>query len=213
MKLADRRIGYNPLDVKPNKFFVLRNDCDCADVIPLYQSKEDVIAFVAHRIGDKGYVECCGDGCPYCVQNFTKLRKLFIPLYDIAKDEVVFWDRSIHSVNTVISRLFSEFSNPSEYVFRITRRGERFDPLISYDVCAIAKNTVLSYDEILEKFGIQLPDAYSNVIELMSRKTEEPQRIETNKILTPLICKCCGAPIQVATKTCNYCGTSYLWKE
>lgn len=145
--------------------FILPNDGDTAQVIFLYRDKRDVLAGDAHYIKSddySGYIDCLGKGCPACAKGIRKQPKIFIPLYDINADEVVFWDRSIKFFTKVLDpEVLSKFPNPSEFIFEVKRHGEANDINTRYEITPKFKNSEdLSYDKILENKGIKFPDYY-----------------------------------------------------
>lgn len=151
-------------------FFMLRDDMDYADVVFLYQSIDDVLVADVHYIKSNdysGYVHCCGPNCPACKAGIRVQNKLFIPLYNIQANEIQFFDRSVRFDSQLQSEVFSKYPNPSEYVFRITRRGAAGDVNTTYSIVAIARNTgpnsIGSYDQILAKFNTKMPDKYEDV--------------------------------------------------
>lgn len=152
-------------------FFLLQNDGDFKDVIFLYQSTKDVLVGDAHYVKSadySGYVQCCGKGCPACAKNIRVQGKMFIPVYVIEDDEVQFWDRSIRFSNILSSAVFSKFANPSEYVFRITRKGAAGDRNTTYEIAAVGRNVQKPYAQILAEKGITFPDAYNKVCKDMT---------------------------------------------
>lgn len=159
---------------KNGEFFVLPNDGDYADVIFLYRSIEDVLVADVHYINTsvyKGYVHCCENGCPAChfgERGIRKDAKLFIPLYNLQKNKIEFWDRSTFFEQTLQKYVFTPFPTPWETVFRITRRGEARSRDTKYEIVPVGRNTSLSYDTILSNFGITLPQGYSTICREMS---------------------------------------------
>lgn len=159
---------------KNGEFFVLPNDGDYADVIFLYRNVEDVLVADVHYInssGYKGYVHCCGTGCPACNYGERGIRldtKLFIPLYNLQKNKIEFWDRSPFFEQTLQKYVFTPFPTPWETVFRITRRGEARSRDTKYDIVPVGRNSSMSYDAILSSFGITLPEGYSAICKEMS---------------------------------------------
>lgn len=150
--------------------FMLRNDKDYADVIFLYRSADDVLIADGHYINTPdytGYVHCLGKGCPACGKGIRVQHKLFIPLYNITSGQVEFWDRNARFENQLINDVFSRYPNPSDFVFRIKRNGVSGDINTTYEITAVAKNTVKSYNEILAENKIIMPDYFSNVIKEM----------------------------------------------
>ena len=172
-------------------FFLLRNDGDFADVIFLYQSWDDVLIADTHYVKSadySGYVHCCGRGCPACAKGIRVQAKLFIPLYNITESQIQFWDRSTRFENQLSTDVFKNFPNPSEYVFRITRKGAAGDVNTVYEIRAIGKNTSFSYDEILKANKTSLPEHYSTVCKeysaselasLLSSEVEAPTESST----------------------------------
>lgn len=153
--------------------FLLRNDGDSADVVILYRSIEDVLVADVHYIKSpeySGYVHCCGRGCPACSKGIRVQNKLFIPLYNIKEKQIQFFDRSTRFENILQSEVFSKFSDPTEYVFRITRRGEAGSMDTRYEIVPVGTNTDpnLSYDNILKSANTSFPDAYESICKDLS---------------------------------------------
>lgn len=153
--------------------FMLKNDGDYADVVILYRNAEDVLVGDTHYIKSaeySGYVHCLGRGCPACAKGLRVQPKLFIPLYvlksgqaDGYEGQILFFDRSIRFEPQLQQEVFSRCPNPSEFVFRITRRGAAGSMDTKYTFELRAKNCVLSYDEIMAKFGTKSPDFFEKV--------------------------------------------------
>lgn len=165
--------------------FRIVNDGGQADVIFLLRSEEELGVWNAHYIKSaeySGYTECCGVGCPACAKGVrVQARKVFVPLYNLANGEVEFWDRNYTFLTNVLEpSVFDNYPNPSEYVFRITRTGAANSRDTRYGVQAIAKNTVMSYDQLMAKFNLKCPDFYSNVIKSYSVD-------KLNQLLTPSV--------------------------
>lgn len=153
-------------DAKYNGKFILKNDGDSADVIFLYRSLNDVLVADTHYIKSadySGYVHCCGRGCPACGKNIRVQSKLFIPVYNLTDNEIQFWDRSIRFETQLSAQVFDKFPNPSEFVFKITRKGVANDINTTYDITVIGKNSQESYEQILNRFGIKMPDYYETI--------------------------------------------------
>lgn len=157
--------------------FRLVDNKDRAEVIFLYRSKRDELKVDAHYVKSAaytGYVHCCGDNCPACAKGLRRDSKIFIPMYIIKQtdrmngehkvERIEFWDRMLIFDKTLDRDVFYNYSNPSEYVFEIIREGEASDRGTRYTIRAIAKNTIISYDDILAKFNATMPDYYSKVI-------------------------------------------------
>ena len=153
-------------------FFMLRNNGDAADVIFLYQSKDDVLVADVHYIKSadySGYTHCLGRNCPACGNKIRVQNKLFIPLYNITSGEIEFWDRSTRFENQLVTDVFDKFPNPSEYVFRITRNGAAGDVNTTYSIVAVGRNDMMSYHEILASKKVMLPDYYDTICKEMSQ--------------------------------------------
>ena len=160
---------------KNGEFFVLPNDKDFADVVFLYRSVNDVLVADTHYLNTatyKGYVHCCGKGCPACSYGEKGIQiqtKIFIPLYNITKGKIEFWDRTPYFESKLQTDVFKNFPNPSECVFRVTRHGEARSRETYYDIRVVGRNTFMPYEKILADFGITFPDAYSRVCIEMSQ--------------------------------------------
>ena len=153
-------------DARFGGLFVLRDDGDSSEVVFLYRSAQDCLVADTHYIKSadySGYVHCCGRGCPACSQGIRVQTKIFIPLYDIKNDRILFWDRSIRFEHQLQNDVFSKFPNPCDYVFRITRKGAAGDINTVYEITAIARNTNMPYDAILAKHNIKFPEAYESI--------------------------------------------------
>lgn len=162
------------------KFFLLRNDGDSADVIFLYRNVEDVLVADVHYIKSDmytGYAHCLGKGCPACNYGEKGIRiqtKLFIPVYNIDAGEIQFFDRTMRFEPQLMNDVFGVYSDPSQCVFRIIRHGAAGSVDTTYEIKLLGKNTLGTYDEILNKFGISFPEYYNEVCrDLTSREMSD----------------------------------------
>lgn len=160
-------------DNRYRNLFRLINDEEYADVVFLYRSMKEMLVANVHYInaeasGFRGYVHCCEQGCPACNKGIRVQTKLFIPVYNIVKDSIEFFDRTMKFEPQLERDVFNRFPNPSEFVFRITRHGQPNDVNTTYSIEAVGNNKVGSYDEILSKFNAKFPDYYSNIVKDMS---------------------------------------------
>lgn len=161
------------IEEKNGDFFTLRNDGDSADVIILYQSAKDVLVADCHYISSKGYsgyAHCLGDNCPACnypTKSGRGIRKdvaVFIPVFNISKNKIEYWQRSYKFVDQVLTNsVFKNFPNPSEFVFHIVRHGAAGDQNTRYEIRAAARNNDYPYEKILSDFNISFPASYSTV--------------------------------------------------
>lgn len=156
--------SYN--EARFGNMLILRDDGAYADIIPLYRSIDDVLVADVHYIKSNsysGYVHCCGANCPACRKGIRVQNKLFMPVYNVNEQEIQFFDRSVKFEVQLERDVFTKFPNPSEYVFRLTRHGAYQDINTTYQLSAIARNTVMSFDEIMAKFNTRFPDYYNLV--------------------------------------------------
>lgn len=220
---SDIRFGRRFVDIEEevkHNYFRLSYDGDYADVIFLYQSIDDMLVHDVHYIKSPsytGYSKCTGEDCPECKAGNKLLYKIFVPLYNVAEDRIQFWERS-KLFGSIASRdIFDKFPNPSDFVFRITRHGELGDFNTSYEIRAVAKNTLYGprdgYQGLLDKFNVSFPEHYSSIIRFNfpSSKTPTKTILPQEKLYTALRCKGCGAPINADTKQCDFCGMTYIW--
>lgn len=148
--------------------FTLQNDGDTADVVFLYQSVDDVLVADTHYIKSldyNGYVHCTGDrrNCPACQKGIRIQTKLFIPVYNIQKNEIEFWDRTPRFEPQLMQDVFKNYPNPSEFVFRITRHGVAGDINTTYEINVVGNNRFKPYGQILAEHNAISPDFYSQV--------------------------------------------------
>lgn len=151
--------------------FLLRNDGDSADVIFLYRNSDDVLVADTHYIKSpnySGYAHCCGIGCPACQKNIRVQSKLFIPMYNISEGKIQFWDRSMRFEPQLQKDVFEMYPDPCKYVFRITRHGAAGSIDTTYEIQAVATNTVKSFDDILADAKTSYPECYSEVCKELS---------------------------------------------
>lgn len=167
----------NYLEQKQGKFFLLRDDGDYADVVFLYQNYDDMMVCDVHYLktaGYSGYVECCSEEyghCPACSYGNNGIRKdskLFIPLFNLSKNAVEFWDRNTSFENVINTYVFKNFPNPSEFVFRITRHGAARDRNTRYEITALGRNSNYPYEKILADYNMSFPEGYSEVCNSMT---------------------------------------------
>jgi len=185
-------INYSKLvNPAPSWSFHLDNNGDQSDVIILLRSEDDIRA---RYEGDSSNNEN---------------MKIIIPLYDVVNDQVIFWTRS-KFVCHQLANIFKCYKDPTQFVFRITRYGERL--LTTYNIEAIANNTVKSYEDIYDAWVDKVPSIYQGI--LVSPYGEDLEDISEIEIdehkLTPLTCKCCGGSIDKQHMTCKFCGTHYI---
>jgi hypothetical protein len=146
--------------------FTLRDDGDSADVIILYRNTNEVLIGDTHYIKSpeySGYVHCNGVGCPACGKGIRVQTRLFIPIYLINENKIVFFDRNVRFESQLQNDVFSKFDDPTQYVFTITRHGVAGDINTTYSITVRAKNNFKSYEEICSEFGITFPDHYSEI--------------------------------------------------
>lgn len=151
--------------------FLLRNDGDYADVVFMYRSEDDALVADTHYVKSSdysGYVHCCGRGCPACEKGIRVQTKLFIPIFNISSNELQFWDRTMRFENQLKHDVFANYPNPSEYVFRITRKGAPNDVNTTYSIMVIGRNTFKSYDDIISEYNVSYPDHYETICKEMS---------------------------------------------
>lgn len=159
---------------KYGSMLVLPNDQDYADIVLLYTSVKEVLLADVHYIRSAeydGYVHCLGPKvCPACNHITAKGNKgiriqpkLFIPLYNVMTQEIMFFDRSTKFESQLLTEVFANYPNPSDYVFRLTRHGGAGDIDTYYTFMAVSNNTVKPFDDICKEFNITLPGVYNSI--------------------------------------------------
>lgn len=170
--MAFKKISdYN--EQKYGNLFMLRNDGEYADVVFLYQSVDDVLIADTHYIKSpdySGYVHYTDKSSPALAKGIKVQTKLFIPLYNISTGKVEFWDRNVRFENVLSSQVFAKTPDPTQFVFRIVRHGMARDVNTTYEIQLLAKNTIGTYQEILDKFSIKMPDHYETICKTVSNQ-------------------------------------------
>lgn len=162
------------VEEKQGRFFVLRNDGDSADVIFLYRNSDDVMVADTHWISSpsyNGYVLCPGTPtCPACnwgkdqgKNGIRKQTSLFIPMFNLNKNVIEFWDRSSNFEHVLQESVFKNYPNPSEFIFTITRRGAAGDRNTRYEIVAKYRNSSYPYEKILADNGVSFPEEYYSI--------------------------------------------------
>lgn len=162
---------------KRGDFFQLEDDGMSADVIFLFKSIEDALMAKVHYVKYStysGYVQCCeSEDCPVCKKGIRTQDKLFIPLYNITRGKIEIWDRTPFFKPQLLRDVFQNFPNPSEYVFKITRKGAARDQNTTYSIQVVGKNTAMPYDLILANAGKNIFDVYGMVCKDMTKNELE----------------------------------------
>lgn len=159
--------------------FILKDDGDSAEVVFLYRNyKDDVMVAPSHYVKSanyNGYVFCNGKGCPACAKGIRIQHKLFIPLYVVKRgkeavdsDHIEFFDRTVKFDAQLQRDVFHNYPNPSDFIFKIIRHGEPNSIDTNYEIRAVAQNNLISYDEILKKCHITMPEGYEDIIKEVS---------------------------------------------
>ena len=159
-------------DDRYHNLFRITEDGKFEDVIFLYRSKADMlVADAVHYVKSadySGFVHCLGKGCPACQKGLRVQAHLFIPVYVISKAKIEFWDRTMTFEPQFSKDVFTNFPNPSEYVFRITRHGEYRDKDTRYSIAAVGTNSKIPYEAILSACKAQMPGYYENIVKTVS---------------------------------------------
>lgn len=151
----------------------LADDGDSIAGVFLYNSYDDVLVADVHYINSrkyKGYVHCCGDGCPACKKGIRVQNKLFVPFLVLAdksdgydENQVLFWDRNQPFVYQLRKDVFDKYPNPTEFIFRITRHGVYRDRNTRYSIMVEA-NCVSDINDVLNGMGVSFPEYYENIV-------------------------------------------------
>lgn len=162
---------------KRGDFFQLEDDGMSADVIFLFKDIKDALMATVHYVKYStytGYVQCCeSEDCPVCKKGIRQQPKLFIPLYNITRGKIEIWDRTPYFKPQLIRDVFTNFPNPSEFVFKITRHGAARDQNTTYEITVAGRNSSLPYDTILASAGKSIFDVYGMVCKDMTKQELE----------------------------------------
>lgn len=126
-------------------FFGINNDKEVKEVRFLYNNEADIEGFSVHKVqvGDKErYVNCLRsykdpvDKCPFCQAQIKTQVKLFIPVYNMAEDQVQIWDRGkkmFEKMSSLCSRYASR-ENLVQHIFEVERHGKPKDTSTTYEI-------------------------------------------------------------------------------
>lgn len=156
-------------------FLRLASDEESVNAVFLYHNTDEVLMADVHYINSKsykGYVHCCGDGCPACQKGIRVQQKLFVPVLlfaDLNKESysentVLFWDRTINFNRQLQQDVFRRYDCPEDYIFRITRHGGYRDLKTTYSIIAKMNCNSNTVDDTLKAMGVSFPDYYENVV-------------------------------------------------
>ena len=141
-------------------FFSLPNDGDVASVRFMYNKLEDIEGVAVHQIelnGKKRYVNCLReyghpvDDCPLCKSGSFVQAKLFIPVYDIATEQVKIWERGkkfFGKIAGICSRYASK-ENLVSHIFEVERHGKKGDTQTTYEIFEV-KNDDITLEDLPE---------------------------------------------------------------
>ena len=121
----------------------------------MYDGIEDVEGFAVHEVevdGKKRYVDCKRaynepvDNCPLCRSGMSQRAKLFVPVYDIAANQVKIWERGKKFFNQM-SQLCNRYATNEplcSHIFEIERSGKPNDTQTTYGIYEVGcDNTTL----------------------------------------------------------------------
>lgn len=146
--------------------FRLINDGDYKDVVIMYQNRSEVLQADVHYLKSNdfsGYVHCLGGDCPACKKGIKVQPKLFVPVYVIQENEILYFDRSPKFMALLDESVFKNYPNPSEYVFRITRHGVANSVDTTYSIQAVGKNNFAPFAQILADHHTSMPADYDKI--------------------------------------------------
>ena len=155
-------------------YFSLKNDKDTARVRFLYDGIDDVEGYAVHEItykDKKRAVNCLRDYgqpmdvCPMCAAKMPVRVKYYIPLFDIASDKVVIWERGKQFGNK-LSSMCSRYPHLASHIFEIERNGKTGDQQTTYEIYEIEKD-----DTSVEDF--EIPEVLGGVV--MDKNADEMQ--------------------------------------
>ncbi len=148
-------------------FFKLSVDKETAQVRIMLDKPEDISNYIygIHDVeidGRKRYVNCLRayndpiDKCPFCENGMKIVPKIFVPLYNIDKNEMQIFDRGKKFMSK-LSGFMSRYSKPSivSHVVEIERNGKPKDMQTTYELYEIEEDgsKLEDFDEFPEILG------------------------------------------------------------
>ena len=191
--------GINDLEKMPSGneqqfgYFSLKNDGDSARVRFLYETAEDVQGHGVHKVtfanGKFRYVACArqhyddpSDMCPLCASwnadDKKIFKKIWIPLYDVDKGEILLWDRGItflrEQLYPLIQQKVTKQTPLCSYVFSIERHGAANSMDTQYEIIeeSCDDTRLDDFDEIPSPVGtIILQKTYDELAYFVQNRT------------------------------------------
>ena len=153
-------------------YFKLTNDKEVAKVRILLEKPDDIEDYMksVHDVeidGKHRWVNCLRDyddpidKCPFCKEKHNRVKKavprVFVPFYNIDKDEVQIFDRGKMYIPTLTSFL-SRYNKPSvvAHIVEVERNGAANDMKTTYPLYEVDKD-----DSTLEDFP-EIPEIVGN---------------------------------------------------
>lgn len=126
-------------------YFSLLDDGDTADVRIMYSGVQDIEGYAVHKVklpdDSYKYVDCLRsysdpkDACPLCMAYNKLLTKFWIPLYNVAKEEIQFWERG-KNFYSKLAELCSANPPLVSHIVEIERHGAKGDINTTYELYA-----------------------------------------------------------------------------
>lgn len=138
------------------EWFSLKNDGDIAMIQFMYNTIDDMKAFVCHKVevdGKERYVDCLRtydepvDNCPFCAAGLPVKPVRFVEMYQHDDEKVKIWERGPQFIS-ILQGLFNRYTPLSEYVFEIERFGKAGSKDTKYQVFPMDKAEPVDMSEI-----------------------------------------------------------------
>lgn len=157
-------------------WFALKDDGDVAVVRLLLKNEDDILKFTkeVHRNVDiNGYrntVLCLGDRCEMCRAGMNPSLRIWIPLYNVDKGELQFWERGLDDIKELMN-LYEEYGDLDARDYKIKRNGKKGSTSTTYSF--FPKDT--SEREELDEWKAQIPNIVGRNFRYVLNLTPEQQ--------------------------------------
>ena len=176
------RFSYDEADNYGGKgghgFFSLKNDKEVAKVRFMYNGIDDISGYAVHEVqvnGKKRYVDCKResyqspvDECPFCKAGRVQMAKMFVPIFDVATNEVKIWERGKKFFEQLegLCRRLPEGVPLCSQVYEIERNGKPKDTQTTYSIYTVGSPDGTTLESLPE-----LPDIVGGLV--LSKSADE----------------------------------------
>ena len=183
--MAEFKMGEeNNYGTTTSSFFSLKEDGEVKRVRFMYRDSGDIKGYAVHEVqvdGKRRYVNCLRnynspiDDCPMCKSGNIQQVKLYVPVYDVQANKILFWERGKKFFGK-LSAVCSRYPDVVAHEFEIERHGKKGDTQTSYEIFEVSHDNTRLEDlpEVPEVLGGIILDKNANEMNEYLRTGEFP---------------------------------------